>query len=62
MGTVVAAVRRGRETVKGIAARLSTEAGTEAWKQAEGIADKEAPERPRQGKTGKRGKEKAKAE
>ena len=62
MGTVLAAVRRSRETVKGIAARLSTEAGTEVWKQAEEKADKEAPERPRQGKTGKRGKEKAKAE
>ena len=62
METVVAAVRRSRETVKGIAARPSTEAETEAWKQAEGNADKEAPERPGQGKTGKKGKEKAKAE
>ena len=48
--------------MKGIAARPSTKAETEAWKQAEEEADKEAPERPRQGKAGKRGKEKAKAE
>ena len=47
--------------MKGIAARPSTKAETEAWKQAEEKADKEAPGRPGQGKTGKQGKENAKA-